>query len=472
MRRADDGPDSPAGRIARRNSVLPEAYVVKAPLAIDAHRLLGRIAAFAAIGATPGGGVNRPALGEADRQARALLASLAERRGFVVSQDDAANLFVRRPGRRTTAPPFLIGSHLDSQPTGGRFDGALGVLAAFEVLETLEDAGIDTDLPVDLVAWTNEEGSRFAPGSMGSRAFAEKMLPAADIVSTDGARLGDELAATLAALPAVSRRPLGTPIAGYLELHIEQGPLLERAGIPIGVVSSVQGTRWLDVEIGGRAAHAGTTPLEARRDPMAAAARGLATLFDTIMVDDPAARLTVGRITALPGSINAVPETAAFTIDLRHPDADRLAALEDEIRDTLSQVSLAGGCRLRIDRILDMPPARFSAMMVEAIERAAHGCGIATLPMVSGAFHDALFAARIAPAAMIFVPCRDGVSHHESEHVEPEFCALGADILLRSTLEAIHAVGHPRQDIDAGAGVIASPHGLEPVTPKKEKGTC
>ncbi|WP_422370824.1 hydantoinase/carbamoylase family amidase [Hoeflea sp.] len=452
MRRTDDDPGNSNWR---QRVPPPGASREGAAPSIDAARLLGRLATFAAIGATAGGGVNRPALGEGDRRARALLAELARMRGFSVSQDAAANLFIRRPGRLETAPPFLIGSHLDSQPTGGCFDGALGVLAAFEVLETLEDANIDTDLPVEVVAWTNEEGSRFAPGSMGSRAFAEAVLPSAAIVSTDGARLGDELAATLAALPGAAHRPLGMKISGYLELHIEQGPLLERSGIPIGVVGAVQGTRWLDVEINGRAAHAGTTPLEARCDPVAAAVRGLAGLFDTVMQNDSAARMTVGRITASPGSINAVPASATFTIDLRHPDAERLEALENEIRDTLSRVSLAGGCSLRIERILDMSPARFSEMMTAAIERAAHASNITTMPMVSGAFHDALFAGRIAPAAMIFVPCRDGVSHHESEHVEPEFCAVGAEILLHSTLEAIQALRGEWHKTDAGAAVIA-----------------
>lgn len=406
---------------------------------IDAERFLGRLDAFARIGGTAKGGVNRQALSPADREARRLLAELALGRGFEVRQDAIANLFVRRGGRDNSRPPLLIGSHLDSQLTGGRFDGALGTLAAFEVLEALEDAGVETPVPVEAVAWTNEEGSHYQPGCMGSMAFAEGAIPAqwADLRGHDGAQFREELQATLAALPEAAMRPLGFPVAGYIELHIEQGPSLEREGIPIGIVEGIQGTRWLEVAITGQAAHAGTTALAFRRDAMAAAVRGLDGLYAGIMPGDERARFTVGRFSVEPGAVNAIPEKVSFTVDLRHPETAALDRLEALIGDTLAQAAEAGGCACGLSRIFDMPPATFSAPLLERLREAAAEAGLAWKPMLSGAFHDALFLARVAPAAMIFVPCRDGLSHNEAEHVEPEHSVAGARMLLASTLAAL-----------------------------------
>lgn len=416
-----------------------------ADVAIRADRLIGRVAAFAALGATPAGGVNRPALGAADRAARRLLADLARARGFSVHQDEAANLFVRREGLDPALPPLLIGSHLDSQPTGGRYDGALGTLTAFEVLEALEDAGASTARAVELVAFTNEEGSRFAPGCMGSMAFsgAGRIADWLDREGTDGARLGDELALTLAALDGVEIRPVGHPVAGFVELHIEQGPLLEDIGVPIGVVTAVQGTRWLEVTVTGEAAHAGTTPLAFRRDPLAAAAAAISDLHETVMPNDPLARLTVGRIEVEPGSVNVIPAAARFTVDVRHPDAAALGALEARVEAGVRAAADRHRCRVDLQRRLDMRPERFAASVTAAIAAAAAELGIATVPMVSGAFHDALYVARVAPAAMIFVPCRGGISHNEAEFVEDRHIATGARVLAR-TVQAL-----------AGAGVTA-----------------
>jgi N-carbamoyl-L-amino-acid hydrolase len=389
-----------------------------------------------------------------------MLAGIAVERGFEVFQDPIANLFVRRSGRSAGQPPFVIGSHLDTQPTGGRFDGALGTLAALEVLETLEDAGIETDTPVELVAWTNEEGCRFAPGSMGSQAFVSGAISAdilASVSATDGAGLATELEATLSALPEASMRSLGGPLSGYLELHIEQGPILEREGVPIGVVNAVQGTRWLKVRISGQAGHAGTTPFDARRDPMMAAASGLSGLYAAIMPGDTEARMTVGRISAEPGSINAIPSAVVFTVDIRHPSLQRLEAIDARICATLGEAAAACGCSVGIERIFDMPPAEFAEPLLAAIEQAATEQGVRHRRIVSGAFHDALFVSRIAPAAMIFVPCRDGVSHNESEFVEPELSVLGGEILLKATLRAIAMLGRDAISLNAGAaGVVAS----------------
>jgi N-carbamoyl-L-amino-acid hydrolase len=408
-------------------------------LSVNGPRLLARLDSFAAIGASGGGGVNRQALSAPDRQARNAVADIALDRGFEVFQDDIANLFVRRNGRDPCAPPFLIGSHLDTQPTGGRFDGALGTLAALEVLETLEDADLETERAVEMVAWTNEEGSRFAPGSMGSQAFVQGVLPAPTLAAkaTDGATLAAELSATLAALPQARIRRLGGPVSGYLELHIEQGPVLEREGLSLGVVDTVQGTRWLGVRVLGEAAHAGTTPLSARRDPMMAATAGITQLYETIMPGDGSARMTIGRIACEPGSVNAIPNEVTFTLDLRHPNLNRLDAMEATVSAVISRAALARGCQVTIERMFDMPPAKFSPMLIDVIELVARERGISHRRMVSGAFHDALFVGRVAPAAMLFVPCRNGISHNENEFVEPEHSVLGADMLLHATLRSI-----------------------------------
>ncbi|MCL6709010.1 Zn-dependent hydrolase [Pseudomonas sp. R2.Fl] len=403
---------------------------------IDGDRLNRRLEAFAAIGATPKGGVNRQALTEGDRRARQLLAELAWARGFSVFQDPMANLFIRRSGRDENLPPLMIGSHLDSQPAGGRFDGALGTLSAFEVLESLEDAGVETGRPVVVAAWTNEEGCRFAPGCMGSMAFAAGEIPAEWQTkrATDGAAFTDELRSTIESLPEARTVPLGFPIHAYLEVHIEQGPSLEANNIPIGVVGGIQGTRWLDVVVNGQTAHAGTTGLAYRRDPLRALTAALSDLYETIMPLDPDARFTVGRISAEPGSVNAIPDVARCTVDMRHPDPARLDALENLVISTIGKEAERQRCTVAVSRSFDMPPCTFSADLRRAIERAATEKGFASTPMLSGAFHDALFVNRVAPAAMIFVPCRDGLSHNEAEHVEPEHAVAGCRVLAQAAL--------------------------------------
>lgn len=408
-----------------------------ADIDINGARLLGRLDQFAEIGATARGGVNRQALTELDREARSLLAGLAATRGFAVFQDPVANLFIRRSGRDDRAPPLLIGSHLDSQPAGGRFDGALGTLSAFEVLESLEDAGIETDRAIEVVAWTNEEGCRFAPGCMGSSAFSARAIPAEwpDFVATDGAVFGDELRETLEALPQAAMRDLGMPVHAYLEVHIEQGPSLEKDDIPIGIVTGIQGTRWLQVNVSGQTAHAGTTALSYRRDPLRAMISALDTLYSTVMPQDESARFTIGRIEVEPGAINAIPSLARCTIDIRHPDPLAIDRLNVTIEQCFRERAEAQRCEVLFKRSFDMPPATFPEKLLTVLERAAEGTGLATKRMVSGAFHDALFVNRIAPSAMIFVPCRDGLSHNEAEYTAPGHVVSGARLLLQSTIE-------------------------------------
>lgn len=345
---------------------------------INADRLQQRLAQFAAIGALSRGGVNRQALTKGDRQARRLLHGLAVARGFTVFQDAAANLFVRREGLHPDLPPLLIGSHLDSQPAGGRFDGALGTLSAFEVLESLGDADIATERPVEVVAWMNEEGCRFAPGCMGSMAFAAGAIPADwdGKRGADGAELSTELQATLDALPEAKLRPLGFPISGYVEVHIEQGPSLEAEEIPIGAIIGIQGTRWLEVTLTGQTTHAGTTAQSYRKGPLRALTAALHSLYETVMPEDVNARFTIGRIAIEPGSINASPEIARCTIDMRHPDASALDAIERTVLDTLSSSASSKGCTISSRQLFDMPPGTFDSGIVETIEAAAQALGL------------------------------------------------------------------------------------------------
>lgn len=411
-----------------------------AKLSINGERLLANLDRFAAIGATEKGGVNRQALTRLDSEARQLLAKLAMDRGFSVFQDPIANLFIRRSGRDDTLAPLLIGSHLDSQPSGGRFDGALGTLSAFEVLETLEDFGIDTERPVEVVAFTNEEGCRFAPGCMGSMAFASRAIPQdwMELVATDnGADFAGELATTLKSLPEATMRDLGFPVFAFVEVHIEQGPSLEKQGVPIGIVTGIQGTRWLEVSITGQTAHAGTTALEYRRDPFHAAVNALGSLFPAIMPLDPAARFTVGRMALQPGAVNAIPQSVNFTVDIRHPSSEALDRMESEIRLHIKEAAIAQKCEATIKQIFDMPPALFQDDIVSTLDCAAQERGFSTERMLSGAFHDALFINRVAPSAMIFVPCRDGLSHNEAEHVEPPHSIAGCNMLLASALQIL-----------------------------------
>jgi N-carbamoyl-L-amino-acid hydrolase len=289
---------------------------------------------------------------------------------------------------------------------------------------------------------------------MGSMAFVNGAIPAqwAALRGHDGALFSDELQATLAALPEAQMRPLGFPVAGYIELHIEQGPSLEREGIPIGIVEGIQGTRWLEAVVTGRTAHAGTMALAFRRDAMDAAVRALQRLYVRIMPDDERARFTVGKFSVEPGTVNAIPEKVSFTVDLRHPEAAALDRLEGLVADTLGEAAAAGNCACELRRIFDMPPATFSAPLLEELREAAAEAGLAWKPMLSGAFHDALFLARVAPSAMIFVPCRDGLSHNEAEHVEPEHCVVGARMLLASVLAALREPTGPEGCIPRSGG--------------------
>ena len=403
---------------------------------VDGGRLWRRLMQMAEIGAIPGNGVNRQALSEEDIAARELLIDWARRRGYAVAVDEAANLFVRRPGSEPDLAPVLTGSHMDSQPRGGRFDGIYGVIAGLEAIEALDDAGTATKRPIELVAWTNEEGSRFDPGCMGSMVFSgtAPLERFEDAVDADGISFGRALSRTLGATPDLPRRRETIPPAAYVEAHIEQGPVLEAAEVPIGAVTGVQGSQRFVVEVDGATAHAGTTPVRGRRDALQAALRAVARLNETMADPNDVLRFTVGRFEVEPNSPNTVPSRVRFSIDLRHPDGWELDRRARRIPRVCENAALP--CSVRISRTFDQRPVAFESGIVETIERSAAAIDQPSLRIPSGANHDAAFVARVSPTAMIFIPCLRGVSHHESEYASPEDCAAGARVLAE-TLRAL-----------------------------------
>jgi beta-ureidopropionase / N-carbamoyl-L-amino-acid hydrolase len=405
--------------------------------AVKEDRLWQRHADMAKLGGTPKGGVNRQALSPEDAAARNLLASWAKARGFSVFTDAIGNLFVRRDGTDAKAAPVMSGSHMDSQPTGGRFDGMYGVLAAFEALEALDDAGVRTKRPLVAVAWTNEEGSRFQPGAMGSAVFAghyrlEEMLAQKD---WKGIVLKDALAQTLHVAPAPMRegKP-GFPVDSYIEAHIEQGPRLENERKTIGVVTAIQGSRRYIVEIDGEEAHAGTTPRAARRDAFAAATRIAAAMYEATTDNDDTLRFTIGRVEVAPGSPNTVPGKATFTIDMRHPRDAVLEEHEKKLKDIVA--ARAAPCPATIARVTNVPPTDFDPKVIDLVRAKADALKLSHMDMPSGAGHDAMHIAKLCPAGMIFVPCERGISHNEIENATPSDLAAGTRVLVE-VLEAL-----------------------------------
>ena len=402
-------------------------------LRVDGARLWASIMEMATIGALPGGGCGRLALTDDDRRARDLFASWCEQAGCTVTVDEMGNMFARRPGRDPALPPVAAGSHLDTQPHGGKFDGIYGVLAALEVVRTLNDAGVETEAPIEVVNWTNEEGSRFAPAMIASGVFAglfERDF-AYRLVSPDGETLGDELDR----IGYKGAEPCGAhPLGALFEAHIEQGPILEQAGVPVGVVSGAQGQRWYDVEVRGRDSHAGTTPMPARKDALTAAARMVARIEEIAGGRAPHAVGTVGRLDVSPNSRNTIPGEVRFSVDIRHPDADALAAMDTEIRDAFARIAQQAGVEVAIDQIWEKPPIVFDSRCVEVVREAAAGLGYGHRDIVSGAGHDACQVCTVAPTGMIFVPCEDGISHNEIESATPEDLEMGCNVLLHAML--------------------------------------
>jgi len=402
-----------------------------AALRINADRLWGRLMALARFGATPAGGVNRQALSSEEIEAWRQVIAWSNEAGLEAGTDDAGNLFITLRGSDPAALPLLSGSHLDSQPTGGRFDGVYGVVAALEVLTVLAEQGLRPRCDVVAVAWMNEEGSRFAPGMMGSEAFAgvRDLAALRRVRDADGTAVGDALDALHAAFPALPRRRPGFAFAAYVEAHIEQAPLLEAAGTPIGVVTGIQGKKTFEIELRGDKGHAGTLAMAARRDALAAFARIASALYTHLGGHDEHVKFTIGQLRVEPNAPSVVPERVLLRVDLRHPDAHTL----DELGSRLATLcrAHAAPCDVHVQPLVDAPGNGFDADLQDSIEAAAGRLGLASLRLLSTAGHDARHMAPLAPSAMIFIPCRGGVSHAEHEWAEPAHVAAGADVLLQ-----------------------------------------
>lgn len=408
---------------------------------INADRLWDSLMELAQIGATPKGGVCRLALTDVDKLGRDLFVRWCEDAGCSVSYDAMGNIFARRPGRDNSLPPIMTGSHLDSQPTGGKFDGAYGVLAGLEVIRTLNDLDYQTEAPLEVVAWTNEEGSRFAPAMVGSGVFAQVFdldygLSRAD---QDGNTLGQELQRIGY---AGSEQPGQHPVGAYFEAHIEQGPILEAAGKTIGVVQGAQGQRWYEVTVTGQEAHAGPTPMLVRRDALVGAARMVEAVNRIGLEHQPNACATCGMLNVMPNSRNVIPGQVWFTVDFRHPDDAILAAMDQALRQELAQIAEAARLELALEQIWHSPATPFDESCVAAVRKGTEQAGYAHMDIISGAGHDAVYMAKIAPAAMIFVPCENGISHNEIENATPQDIAAGCNVLLHAMLEKANEKAH------------------------------
>jgi N-carbamoyl-L-amino-acid hydrolase len=406
---------------------------------VDGRRLWDRLMALARHGALPGGGVNRQALSREELQARAGIVQWANAIGLTSSTDAAANLFLRLPGRDDSLAPVLVGSHIDTQPTGGKFDGTYGFVAGLEAVEAIRAAQIVPRRPIDVVAWMNEEGSRFAPGMMGSAVFSGAR-PLADIYPIEdaaGASVRAELDKVLAGPPSLPLRPFGWTPHAFIEAHIEQGPLLEIENKTIGIVSGIQGKRTFRVDVSGEENHAGTSPRAVRRDALVAAVALVQSLQNALWDKDDVVRLTVGMFTVAPNVPSVVPAKVTFSIDLRHPDAAVLGRLGDLIepicRETQSR------CDVAVRELLHDPPLEFPPAIRTMLSQAADMLGISSMDIASGAGHDARHLHYICPTAMMFIPCKDGISHNEAESITEQDATAGARVLAEVVLELANA---------------------------------
>ena len=397
---------------------------------IDGDRLWSTLMEMAEIGATPKGGVCRLTLTDLDKQSRDLLISWAGEIGCSYEFDAIGNLFLRRPGRDNSLDPVMTGSHLDSQPTGGKFDGVYGVLAGLEVLRTLEDQGLTTHAPLELAVWTNEEGSRFSPPMLGSGVFTEIFsLDWAYAIEDDvGVSVREELKRH-----GWIGRPIGNhPVAAYFEAHIEQGPILEAERKTIGVVSGAQGQRWFEVTVLGQEAHAGPTPMAMRKDALVCASRIVQAVNSIGLEHAPYGCATCGLIKVIPGSRNVIPGNVWFTVDLRHPDDDELAVMAQELQDTAAQIAQEQKCELQLDPFWEFGATPFDRDCVDLVRQGASSEGYSYMDIISGAGHDAVYMAKRFPTGMVFVPCENGISHNEIENAESEDLAAGCQVLLHA----------------------------------------
>jgi beta-ureidopropionase / N-carbamoyl-L-amino-acid hydrolase len=409
-------------------------------LQINGTRLWDTLIETAQIGATAKGGIKRLTLTDEDRRVRDWFRAAAEAAGCTVMVDEVGNMFARRPGRNAALAPVCMGSHLDTQPTGGKFDGTLGVLGALEVIRTLHETGYETNAPIEIVNWTNEEGSRFAPAMLASGVFAGVFTPdfAYGREDRDGKMFGAELDRIGYRGP---EKAGGRKLGAMFELHIEQGPILENEGKTIGVVTGVQGMRWYEVTVTGQDAHTGSTPMHLRRNALLGAARMIDAIDGIAQAHAPDAVATVGLIESRPNSRNVIPGEVFFTVDLRHPDDAVVDRMEGRLRELLPQILMPLKLAFEEKPIWTAPAVRFDSELIRCVRTGAQRAGFATRDMVSGAGHDAAYIARVAPTTMIFVPCAGGISHNEAESTAFDECAAGAQVLLNAVLEYDRTLG-------------------------------
>jgi beta-ureidopropionase / N-carbamoyl-L-amino-acid hydrolase len=401
---------------------------------IDGDRLWASLMEMAKIGATPKGGVNRLTLTDLDRESRELFKSWCEAAGCTMRVDKMGTMFMRREGADASLPPVMVGSHLDTQPTGGKFDGALGVLSALELVRTLNDLGIKTKHPIEVVNFTNEEGSRFAPAMLASGVMAgafdlDYAYARRDV---EGKMFGDELQRIGYAGPDEVG---GRPVHAFFEVHIEQGPILEESGTDIGVVTHANGQFWYEITFEGVESHAGPTPMSRRKDALVGAAAVIQRVNEIGHEFDPAACATCGFIESYPNSRNVIPGRVFLTVDFRHPDQSKLDAMDAALKVSVEEICGAKGLTYKLERIFEYPVTAFDETCVSAVRNAADKLGFSHRDITSGAGHDAVYMARIAPAAMVFTPCIDGISHNEAENMTKEWAAAGGSVLLHAVLD-------------------------------------
>ncbi len=404
------------------------------PLAVNAARLWTTLEAMAKIGGTPAGGVTRLALSEEDRDARNLLRDWALEAGFSYDADAMGNMFIRRAGKNPLLAPVMTGSHVDSQPQGGRYDGIYGVLAGLEVLRTLNDLNLETERDMVLVNWTNEEGARFAPAMLASGVWSGQFTQefAYSRTDADGVTVGE----ALACIGYQGRQAAKAfPIHACYELHIEQGPILEDESLDIGLVRSAMGQRWFTLTFNGFAAHAGTTPMRSRRDALTAFAQLALTVEKIGYQHEPDGRATIGMVQITPNSRNVVPARVICSVEFRHPQSDVLETMEQALRTAVGGLAQRG-IEATVEKIFDYAPITFDAGCLARSELAAKALGYTYRTMVSGAGHDTCYISKVAPASMIFIPCEKGISHNEAENIQPDWASKGANMLLNSLFDA------------------------------------
>jgi N-carbamoyl-L-amino-acid hydrolase len=409
-------------------------------LRINGARLWDSIQEMAEIGPGVRGGNNRQTLTDEDGEGRRLFQRWCEAAGLSVSVDQMGTMFARRPGTDDSLPPVMVGSHLDTQPTGGRYDGVLGVLGGLEVIRTLNDLDIKTKHPIEVVNWTNEEGTRFAPAMLASGVFAGVLDQSWAYGRTDakGRRFGDELER----IGFKGDRPVGgRPLRAFFELHIEQGPILEDEGIDIGVVTHGQGLKWLQVTLTGKESHTGSTPMPKRRNAGLGMARVTELVHEVAMDHQPDAVGAIGHMEVYPNSRNIIAGRTVFTIDIRSPDKATLDAMDERIRAGIATICEALAISFEIEQVGHFDPVTFDKDCVAAVRAAAERLGYTHRNIISGAGHDACWINRVAPTAMVFCPCVDGLSHNEDEKIYPEWATAGAEVLFQAVLETAEIVG-------------------------------